>query len=71
MSTEKTGKGQRDYLHFEPRFPWTLPNLRTAQPWKRSDVPSEKKPRTLSTGKSVAFILALAGMLVLMTDLVA
>lgn len=72
MSTEKTGKGQRDYLHFEPRFPWTLPNLRTAQPWKRSNVPSsEKKPRTISTGESVAFILALAGMLVFMTGLVA
>ncbi|OJJ79063.1 uncharacterized protein ASPGLDRAFT_30213 [Aspergillus glaucus CBS 516.65] len=60
LSTAKTGKGQRDYLHFETRSPWTLANLRTAQPWKRSDVPSEKKPRTLSTGKSVAFILALA-----------
>lgn len=67
LSTAKTGRGQRDYLHFETRSPWTLANLRTAQPWKRSGVPSEKKPRALSTGESVAFILALAGMLALMT----
>jgi len=68
LSTAKTGKGQRHYFHFENRSP---ASLRTSQPWKRNNVPSEKKPRTLSTGEGVAFISALAGMLALMTDPVA
>lgn len=60
LRTAKTGKGQRDYFHFETRSPWALASLRTSQPWRRTDVPSEKKPRTLSTGEGVAFISALA-----------
>jgi len=71
LRTERTGKGQRDYFHFESRFPWALESLGTSQLWRRTDVPSEKKPRTLSTGEGVAFISALAGISTLMTDLVA